>query len=153
MSKSVLICLSALVAGVNAAGESVCKHQGVEIELLSIERTKTFRDLAVKNESKHDLVIVRVKAKWNAQATRLLVKDSDLKLTDARGKSRRCSLRFIQAYAPQDLSPSTIEIPFQVNAGVALKTLQIGSSILDLSSAPEASASSKAPPASPTPPL
>jgi hypothetical protein len=152
MLQRALLCLSALIAGVNAAGEPVCVYQGVEIQPVSVERAKAFRDLEVKNERKHDLAIVRVSAKWSAKAMRLLIKDSEIKVVDAKGKSKRCALKFIQAHAPQDLSSSTIEIPFRVDAGVALKELRIGKSILDLSNVPESTAPSKAPSATPAPP-
>jgi hypothetical protein len=152
MLQRALICLAALVVAGTAVDGSDCIYQGVEIQPLSVERAKKYRDLAVKNERKHDLAIVRVSAKWNAQATRLLIKDSQLKLVDAKGKSQRCLLKFIQAHAPQDLSPSTIEMPFRVNVGVALKELRIGKSILDLSNVTATSAPSPTPPASPTPP-
>jgi hypothetical protein len=133
------------------AGDVVGTYGGVELKLDSVMRAKAFRDLTVKNERKHDLAIIKLAIVWTPEKRTLLIDDSDLRLSDVKGKKHKCALKFVQALAPQDLSTTLVEIPFRVDADVELKELRIGNAILDLTPASTQDGSAQALPAVPRP--
>jgi hypothetical protein len=128
------VVLVALAAG----AEETVKFKGLEVAVAGTERVKAFRDLKVKDAKKHDLLIVRLEVRWTEETRHILIKEGDLAVKDARGKSHDCALGFVQASAPPNgSSTTTIEIPFHLNADTTAVSLRLGKSSLSLASPPE----------------
>ena len=132
--------LASLTAG---AGEKAT-FGGLEVAVVGAERVKTFRDLKVKDPKKHDLLIVRLEIHWTDETRHILIKDKDLAVKDGRGKTHDCALGFVQASAPADGAPTTLEVPFHLKTEAVAASLRLGKAWLPLESAP---------PAAPPPPL
>jgi hypothetical protein len=134
--------LAILVTALTAApaqlpAEEPLPFDGIDLTYLGLERVTNFRELAVKNPKKDALVVVRFSFSWTADVRRLLIKDSDIALYEARGKKRRPALKFVQALAEPGETKRTIEIPFRVDADARLTTLSLGKSVLKIEPPPE----------------
>ncbi len=123
--------LGPLVAAVGlvalaASAEEKVSFQGLEVVPLGAERVKTFRDLKVKDAKKQDLVVVRLEVRWTGDKRHVLIKEGDVALKDARGKTHDCALSFVQAHAPADGAAGVLEVPFRVPAEAGLVSLRLG---------------------------
>ena len=128
---AVVIGLGLLAGGAGAADQPAASASPT-LSLLGVERVKKYRDLEVKDPKKQDLAVVRVQVRWSAEVRHVLVKDDDLKLRDAAGRDYECLLHFVQASAPLDDAPGTLEIPFAVRVEAQLVSLRIGKTTLPL---------------------
>jgi hypothetical protein len=126
------VVLGALAAG---AGETIT-FQGLDVGVVGAERVKVFRDLKVKDPKKQDLLVVRLEVRWTAEIRHILIKEKDLAVKDERGKTHDCALDFVQASAPTDGAPTTLEVPFHLKTDAAVVSLRLGKTWLSLESAP-----------------
>jgi hypothetical protein len=131
--KQLVLAVVALIAA-TAAAEEKATFQGLEVAITGVERVKAYRDLKAKHPKKDDLVVVKLEVRWTADTRHVLFKDDDLALRDARGKTHRCALGFVQAAAPADGARTTIEIPFEVKAEAAIASIRLGKTWLPIDS-------------------
>ena len=126
--------LAALTAG---AGETTT-FDGLEVAVVGTERVKAFRDLKVKDPKKQDLLVVRLEVRWTDEKRHILIKDDDLAVKDQRGKTHDCALGFVQASAPADGAPATLEVPFSLKTEAVAVSLRLGKIWVPIESAPGA---------------
>ncbi len=126
--------LAAFAGSTASLAEEAPTYKGLGLKVLGAERVKAYRDLTVKDEKKHDLLVVRLEIQWNDETRHLLIEDDDLSVKDTKGGSYGCALSFVQRTADAARTPSVLEIPFRVKTDVSIVTLRLDKTLIPIDS-------------------